>query len=143
MNKAQLFAEYPPEMRAQLLADNASDIREGYLMRHDFTPDEMASLREQYSEIAMSKDDIEQEAKVIAQQYKAKITDKKTELKDLSKSIRQRYSEVKGTAYFLPDQKEGKMYIYDSLGNLVEERRLRPEEKQADIFEINRKAINQ
>ena len=50
--------------------------------------------------------------------------------------IRARYEDIKGTAYFLSDQKEGKMYVYNALGELIEERRLRPEEKQGSLFNM-------
>lgn len=52
--------------------------------------------------------------------------------------IKTKNREVKGTLYLVDNQPEGMMETYTEDGELISSRRLRPDEKQGNIFQISK-----
>lgn len=134
--KSKIFQEVPEEQRAQIISDNAASVKENYSIVHEFSKDEMTELRENYIEDSIELAEIEQELAIIKAEFKAKMAPVQGKMRTTMDKIKTKSETIKGTAYFMPDYVENEMYIYDGLGNLLDQRKLRNDEKQSNIFSL-------
>lgn len=56
--------------------------------------------------------------------------------KELLMALETMHQEVDGVLYHIDDQEDGVMNTYNELGEFISSRRLRPDERQASIFNL-------
>lgn len=129
--------ELPVQQRKQLLIDNCDHHEETNYMR-DLDQDEINERMSSLSKnlIAISKqDDILDEHKEV---HKGVTKPLKLSNAKLLEEIKNRKTEVEGTLYYIADHENGVMEVYNENGEFQHSRRLRPEEKQARLFQVGK-----
>lgn len=76
------------------------------------------------------------EFKVHRTEYNARKKDRAESMRSVLKDIRAKQTMKEQTVYYVPDFDTGRMEIYNESGDLIENRRLRPEERQTSIHEL-------
>lgn len=110
--------------------------REVRQVRHDFSEDEMNVLREQFAEVAMHRADEEEAFLLVKKEWKVKLDEVKEEERLKRKLVRDRFFDQERDVALLPNHESGMMEIYDAKsGEMVEERKLRPNERQMNILQ--------
>lgn len=137
----QFMPEVLPKDRKTLLQENASKVEETTYQKV-LSPDELAARREDLADNCIKLNQKEDELKLIKDSFKIEMDPLKVHNKTLLTEIKTKQSTVDGILYHLANHDDGMMEIYDSEGYLISTRRLRPEEKQTNIFSLN-KAVNQ
>lgn len=133
--KKGLFQNVPEEEREQMLRDNADSSEEiGYMK--PFTEEEILSMKDDLAEISIEINDIEIEKKAMASEFKHKLEPLTDQKKETLKSIKNKAKFVKELCYKMIDQDEQMVTYYNSIGEIVESRRIRPDEKQLKIFTL-------
>lgn len=94
------------------------------------TEDELAARREMLTDNCIKLGDLEEEKKLLTEKIKVKIDPLKEENKTLLLECRTRQAQVDGILYHMANHEEGYMETYDENGELLNSRKLRPEEKQ-------------
>lgn len=134
MTKA-LFQDVPEEKRAQMLADNADSIEEiGYMKQ--FTEEEILSMKDDLAEVSIDINEIEIEKKEVAAEFKHRLEPLTDQKKLILTKIKEKAEFVKEECYKFPDQENSMVTYYNKLGQIVESRRMRPDEKQLKMFTL-------
>lgn len=133
--------ELTAKERLMIMQENAAKV-EKTTYQKPLTPEELAARREDLADNCIHLNYLEDELKEVKDEFKDKMDPLKTTNKTLLSEIKTKQSTVDGTLYHLSNHDEGMMETYDSEGFMVESRRLRPEEKQGNIFSLP-KAANQ
>ena len=135
----QLFKNHTEAEKKQMLQDNCFDTEVGTYVR-PLTEEDIAvrkdTLAENYNKIGT----LTAELDMIKSEYKGKIDPLKHEMAIVADEIKSRNTEENGTLYMFKDEDGGMMGYYDEKGELVNSRRLRPDEKQTKgLFELHPK----
>lgn len=133
--------ELQPKERLILLQQNADHIEETTYYK-PLTAEELDLRREELTDNAIKLSEYEDEKKEVMQEFKLKMDPLAKANKKLLTEVKTRQAEVSGALYLMANHEEGMMETYDSNGELISSRRLRPEEKQKNIFSLP-KAVNQ
>lgn len=128
MEKA-IGQEYQGSQRIQFLQDNSEGREEISYMRR-FTPDEIAGFKDHLSEVAIQMNDIEEAKAEAMKAFKDELEPLKEEKKELLSNLKNKARLTKEKCFKLIDQQEGRVGYYNSEGILVEERPIKPEERQ-------------
>lgn len=108
--------------------------KESRPVRHQYTEDELNALREQFATVALALDDEAEAFKLVREEFKARIKPKEQERRELAGQVRHRYRDETIECYLVPDFDSGMMeFIAIATGEKVDERRLRPDERQMNI----------
>lgn len=133
--KNGLFQDEPKEKRAQMLSDNAESIEEiGYMK--SFTEEEILSMKDDLAEVSIDINEIEIEKKDIAAEFKHRLEPLTDQKKDILTKIKNKAEFVKEECYKFIDYDDQMVTYYNRLGQVVESRRMRPDEKQLKIFTL-------
>lgn len=127
--RKQLFEGKDPKEIRQLLEDNC-DAKEDGAYTRSLDEDEVALYKDHLSQAMVELNRYKEELDVIKESYKEKMKPLQLEVQDCLQSIKTRTIEQSGVLYLIADHDEGMMGYYDEKGELVNSRRLRPEEKQ-------------
>lgn len=122
--------------RKNWLNDNASKIEENCTYHRTMTNEEIIVSKEIFAEHAIALN-----AKTEAfKEIKAEFTKEAGKIQDQMKAELNKFrtgkEELHGNLYFMDDQTNSLMYVYDQTGKNIECRPLRPDEKQKSIFSI-------
>ena len=118
--------------RIQMLRDNCEKTEElGYMK--PFTPDEISTMKDQLSEVAISINDIENEKKEANKAFKLELDPLCDTKKALLKNIKEKAEFVKEDCFKIIDFDLREVGYYNNLGILVQERKMRPDEGQRTI----------
>lgn len=128
-----------PQQRKMLLEQNADRIEQNEYLK-PLTPEDLDLRREKLTDNAIQLSDLEEEKKEAMADFKAKIDPLTKENKGLLVEIKTRQAKVSGVLYHMANHEEGMMETYDENGELIQSRRLRPDEKQQSIFSIHKTA---
>lgn len=124
----QLFQDYDPEKRKQLLEDNADEIVEKNYHRR-FNSAERNLRRARNSEIDLEISDLDEDLKSYKEAIKNKRAPLVEEKKKLLEEIKSDGEYVKGTVYKRVDIEKREVGFYDPEGNLIEQRRMTSEDR--------------
>lgn len=103
-------------------------------IRKNFSDDEMNQLRENFAQQEIMKADVEEELAEIKKQFKLKIDALKEAAKEMRTKIKHKYIDRVRDVYCVPNFVSGEMEYYDTEScDLVDSRKLRPNEKQLQI----------
>jgi len=133
----QFMPELQQHERILLLQQNADRIEETTYYK-PLTQEELDLRRENLTDNAIKLSEFEDEKKDAMADFKAKMDPLTKENKKLLTEVKTRQAEVSGSLYHLSNHDDGMMETYDQNGELISTRRLRPEEKQQNIFNIKK-----
>jgi len=130
-----LFQDVPEEKRAQMLSDNADSIEEiGYMKQ--FTDEEILSMKDDLAEVSININEIDIEKKEVAAEFKHKLEPLTDQKKEILTKIKNKAEFVKEECYKFTDFDNQMVTYYNNLGQVVESRRMRPDERQLKIFTL-------
>lgn len=138
--------KFQPELsdkeRIMIMQENAAKI-EDTTYQKPLDADELAARREDLCDKSILLNQKDDELKVIKDQFKIETDPLKLAVKNLLTEIKTKQATVCGLLYHMANDADGMMETYDQNGDLVNSRRLRPEEKQQTrIFQIGNAATN-
>ena len=129
--------EARPDHRLQLLKDNCDKTEETKYYK-DLSPEELDIKRESLTSKMIQLSDWEDDLAEIKDGFKEKMDPVKRESKELLYQVKTRKELIEGTLYHIADHEQSVMETYDENGDFVSSRRLRPEEKQPKLFQIQK-----
>lgn len=127
--------EIEPQQRLLLLQQNADHIEETTYYK-PLTADELDLRREELTDNAIKLSEHEDEKKEIMGEFKVKMDPLIKRNKKLLSECKTRQAEIVGALYYMANHDDGMMETYDAAGELIASRRLRPDEKQKNIFSL-------
>lgn len=121
--------EYSPTQRVQFLKDNCEKIDEiGYMKQ--FTPEEIAGMKDTLAEVSIEINDIEEEKKEVMKGFKEQLTPLTEHKATLLGHIKKKAEFVQEECFKFIDAEERMVGYYNDEGVLVEARPMRPDEGQ-------------
>ena len=140
MNKnKQFMPEATEKERLNALKDNA-DKMEKTTYQKKLSFNELAERCEDLAKNCIKLSSIDDEIKLSNTDFKGRKDPLKTANKNLLAEIKTEQTTVDGTLFHLSNHDTGIMETYDEDGYLISSRRLRPEEKQTNIFQMQKTA---
>lgn len=97
------------------------------------TQDELSIKKDDLANAAILKAVIEDELAEIKKQYKDKIEPLRQKVSEAIEAIKNKSVEIKGKVYKLADYENQMIHFVDPLGNVLNSRRMLPEERQFRI----------
>ena len=125
--------------RLMILQENAAKVEQTTYQK-SLTQDELAIRHEDLAKNCIKLSSIDDEKKEVAADFKAKTDPLNIANKTLLTEIKTKQTTVDGTLYHIANHDDGFMETYDNEGMLISTRRLRPEEKQTNIFSLSKTA---
>jgi hypothetical protein len=130
-----LFPELSPEKRVEMLENNCDALEEKGFTRR-FTEEEIAEMKTNLSEVAITVNDVEMEKKQHAEVFNSQLKPLKNQQGTLLVKLKNKAEYIKDICYKFIDQQDGKVGFYNSEGVLIESRQILPNERQKTIFNI-------
>ena len=122
-----------PKERVMCMQEQAAKVEQTTYQKV-LTPDELAARREDLADDCIKLNTLEDELKEIKDSYTSKMKPLKEANKIRLAEIKTKQSSTDGTLYYIADPESSMMETFDAEGMLVSSRRLRPEEKQGNVF---------
>ena len=135
----QFMPEATPKERLMLLQENAAKVEQTTYQR-TLSLDDLAARREDLADNCIKLNHFEDELADIKAKFKDDMDPLKVSNKKLLTEIKTKQSTVDGTLFHIANHDDGMMETYDNDGFLIASRRLRPEEKQGNIFNMAKAA---
>ena len=129
----QFMPELSSNDRLRLLQENAAKTTDG-IYQKPLTPEQLDANREKLSDNLIQLSQWEDELSAIKDEYKTKMKPSKEENALLLGEIKTKQKSIVGVLYHVPNFEEKMMEVYDEEGELIESRRLRPDEQQGRLF---------
>ena len=125
--------------RLAFLIDNCDKVEEkGYMKR--YSPEELAEMKDGLSEVAIAINDIEEERREIAREFKEQLKPARDEKKRLLTGLKNKAEYVRENCYKFVNTETREVGYYNEEGDLIDFRSASADELQGNIFQINRKA---
>lgn len=141
MENQNLASHLPLSQRAGFLEDNCDAVEEmSYLKK--FKPDEILEMKNRLSDVSIEVNDIDIEKKEIAKDFKLKADPLVKEKKEILGLIKNKAILVKEKCFKFIDQENEKVFFYNAIGDVVDERPILPSERQKTIFSIEKNGTN-
>lgn len=128
-----------PKERTMLMQESAAKVEQTTYQK-TLSADDLAARREDLADNCIKLNQFEDELKEVKDDFKDKMDPLKNKNKTLLSEIKTKQTTVDGTLYHIANHEDGIMETWDSEGVFVSSRRLRPEEKQAGLFQIAKAA---
>lgn len=125
--------EVSADQRKLILEQNADSVEQTTYLK-PLTEDEILGKKDILTDNSIRLFDIEEDKKEAMKVYKDKIDPLKKENNLLLSEIRTGQAKVAGILYHMANHDEGYMETYDENGELIQSRKLRPDEKQKTIL---------
>lgn len=119
--------------KAEFLRNNANNIKEGFYFRK-FSEEELNEKKDTLVDTCIQIDIKEKEKSETVKLLSDSINAQKKVRTNLTTSIKQQGEDAEGEIFEFSDHESGYMVSFDIDGNEISRRRLRPEEKQANLF---------
>jgi len=137
MNEIEIQLASMSELeRRNWLDDNASKIEENQTYHRTMTNEEIIVSKEIFAEHAIVLNAKTEEFKEIKSEFTKEAGKIQDQMKAELNKFKTGKEELKGNLYFMDDQNNSLMYVYDQTGQQIECRPLRPNEKQKTIFTL-------
>lgn len=133
-----VFKNMSPKDRADNLQAMAYSTEETKYFKA-LTQEELDLKRETLTDNEIKLSRLEIEKKNFVADIKKKVDPIIKEKSSLISAIETRHEEIEGVLYHVDDQDEGLMYSFDANGEFISSRRLKPNERQGSMFNINQK----
>lgn len=125
--------------RLQVLRDTADSIENTTYLK-PLSQDELDIKREEYFENQIKLTAFSDELSEIKSSYKDKTKPLHEANRTLLQEVRTRQTEIVGTLFHMANHETGFMETYNEKTELISTRRLRPDEKQKNIFSLSKTA---
>lgn len=138
MAKKFIEGDYSPEEIKRMLNDNceSSENTQYYI---DLTEQDLIERHQELSKNLIKLNELDQELKVIKDEYKDRMKPMVVKQKDLLEAISVKKEKVEGTLFHIARHEDGVMETYTHTGEFYSSRRLKPEERQMRAaFPINK-----
>lgn len=129
-------ASYPVQERRDILEGIAYKVETDKYTKA-LTPEEQAHKKHLLAEVSIQLSELEAKKKEIMAELKAEFAEPLAEKKELLDVIRHKSERREGLLYYIDDQENGMMYIFDDNAECIESRAMRPDEKQTKIKSLN------
>jgi hypothetical protein len=123
--------------RKVALQENAAKVEQTTYQR-PLSEDELISRREKLADNCIKVNVLEDDLKLIKDDFKLKMDPLKADNKQLLSEIKTKQETVEGTIYEMANFDEGMMESYDGEGYMISSRRLRPDERQGNVFQLSK-----
>lgn len=124
--------------RVAFLMANCNTVEEkGYMKQ--YTPEELARLKETLSDTSIIINDIEEEKKDVVAGFKERLDPLVKERKTIIEGLKKKAEYVTEMCYKFIDQEAREVGFYNENGDLIESRPAYGDEMQGTLFQINRK----
>lgn len=133
----RIFQHLPEEERVEAIMKDGA-VLEPVLYVKIFSEEEIIAFKDELSEKAIEIDQIEEELKEFKLVVKSKMDPLKQAHSTLLSHIRTKQTLIKEDAFRFMDWDKKEVLYYNSRGELVSNRPMRPEERQVKIFEMAR-----
>jgi uncharacterized phage infection (PIP) family protein YhgE len=133
-----LLQSTPLDERIQILRDSADKVEDvGYMKK--FTPEEIADMKTNLSEVMIKLTAIEKELDTIKKSFKTQMKPLSKSVSELLENIHHKARMVNEEAYIRLEYSEGMAGYYNGEGELIYTRPLEAEERQTTIMQVLRK----
>jgi len=122
-----------PEQRKRFLKDNADAVENKTYMK-PFTPEELQGHKETLAETAIEINDIELEAKAVADDFKNQLKPLKEKRNQMIENIRKKAELVTEVCYKFVNEEERMTYFFNENGDCIEARQCTADELQKTVF---------
>lgn len=102
------------------------------------TSEELAVAKHNLADVSISIAKIEQEKKDAMDEFKDRLKEPTATKKELIEAIKLKSVRKEGILYYVDDQEDGMMYIFDEQGICIDERPLLAKERQTKMRQINK-----
>jgi hypothetical protein len=133
MNLQQQIDTLSRQEKAEFLRTNATNIKEGFYFRN-FSDDEIDDKKNALVDTCINIDIKEEQFSDVKKSWADEIKAIKKERSTLTTVIKQKGEDANGELFEFAEHEEGFMITFDIDGNEVDRRRLRPNEKQQQLF---------
>jgi hypothetical protein len=123
------------ESRIKFFEDNCYAVEETSYMK-DFTPEEIAQMKERLSEVSIKINDIDEEKKKANELFKLKMKPLSEDKHELLKNIKQKSELVTENCYKFVDEETRTVEIYNADGICISQRPAFANELQKTIFQF-------
>lgn len=139
--KEQFFStEIPLEERAQILEDTCDKVIKNYPYVRRLTEEELDGKAHQLADVSIQIEEIDERKKEFLAEIKEERDPLSRESKELIRALKNKVEESTDTVYLIKG--DDRAYIYAPDGTLIEDRRLRPDERQTTIMRPLRDGTN-
>jgi hypothetical protein len=121
--------------RIAFFQNNALKIDEGNYVKN-LTADEIFTRKDTLAESSIKLSDLNEKLDEIKKEYKVKMKPFKDEIAVLLTEIRHGQTIINGNLYHLANHDEGILESYNSEGEFIGSRKLRPDERQGGVFQL-------
>ena len=121
--------------RREFFESNAAEIYEGKYSR-PLSEDEVVKAKDELSDSYIKLSDLQEEFEKVKSIHKEKIKPFKQHIGTLAVEIRTKQRFTSGKVYSLANHVTGMMETYNETGQFLYARKLRPDEKQAGLFQL-------
>lgn len=141
MKIEEMLSGLSPQEKIDRLSELAVK-KEKTTYSRSLTPEELSASEKDFARKSLERERLKAEAKEAADSYKTRVSTLDDELKTMLDQIDNKKRQVPGILYFIPNHIEGKMLMVESGGEVIDERELKPEERQGNILDnsMNEKA---
>ncbi len=126
--------------RLQVLQNTANKTETGTYIKV-LTEEELYARREVLAETAIKLRGLEEKKKEMVSKFKEEMDPVKRSYDDLLLQIRTGQEEKSGETFYMANYTENMMEVYDEQGEMITSRRLRPDEKQGNVFAFDSKRL--
>lgn len=105
-----------------------------------FSDNDLEEMRANLSELAIIKNDQEEELKELSRDLKKSIKTQNEKIKSILRFLKDKYDLQEQEVYEFDDQENKLMLTYNAEGVLINSRPLRPAERQTTLLNINKTA---
>ena len=135
------IASLPSQERIDVLEGICYQVKkESYTKQ--LSQEEQAEKKSELAEVSILIAELEEKKKDLIAQLKAEMTEPIEQKKKLLKTIKYKSETREGLLFYIDDQENGMMYIFDENAVCVEFRSLRQDEKQTKMRTLNT-AVNE
>jgi hypothetical protein len=124
--------------REAFLKDNCDKAEEKGYMK-PFSPEELQGCKEALANLSIKIDEIEEEKKESAKEFKAALEPLVDERKEMISNIKQKAKYVRGICFKFVDHEAKETGYYNADGDLIECRPSTADELQPTLFPLSRK----
>lgn len=125
--------------RAAFLMDNCDKVEEkGYMKR--FNPDELSTMKDELSEVAIEINDIQEKKKEVNSEFNEQLKPLTESKKKILTGLKNKAEFVKENCFKFVNLETREVGYYNEQGDLIDLRIANADELQGNIFQLNRKA---
>lgn len=132
--KMDLFRNYPIAERRQLLEDSCDKIIENYTYIRRLTEEELEQIMFDHADNDLQISAIQTEMKRVVSEFKEQLKPLVKKRDEHLDKLKNKSEETIDNVFLMKDYDADKVRIYSPDGQCIEERRMRPDERQTSIY---------